>query len=104
MLVEARENNLNDLVKEGFVIVDFYGETCGPCKILAPFLNRLESEFPFITVVKVNTTKYPNYSEELKITAVPTLMFYNNGELKERHLGVLSIEQLEERMSKYMYE
>lgn len=104
MMVCAQENNLKELVKEDFCIVDFYSETCGPCKLLLPVLNRLESEFPFITVVKVNTTAYPNYVEEYELHGVPTLLFFNEGVLRERHMGVLNADQLKERIAKYLYD
>lgn len=104
MIIHAEENNLKELVKEDFCIVDFFSDSCGPCKLLIPILNRLESEFPFINVIKVNTSQYPNYSDEYDIHAVPTLLFYSDGELKERHLGVLNGEQFKERIAKYLYE
>lgn len=104
MIVCARENNLKELIKEDFCIVDFYSETCGPCKLLAPVLNRLESEFPFITVVKVNTTMYPNYAEEYELQGVPTLLFFKEGELREKHTGILNADQLKERIARYLYD
>ena len=104
MICYAEENNLKELIREGFCIVDFYSDSCGPCKLLAPILNRLEGEFPFINVGKVNTTTYPGYVGEYDVNAVPLLLFYNEGELKERHVGVLSGEQLQERIAKYLYE
>lgn len=104
MLTEAKQDNLKELIKEGVCVVDFYSETCGPCKALAPILNRLESELPFITVVKVNTTAYPNYAEEYEIQAVPTLLFYKDGMLCERHLGLLNGDRLKEKIGQYLYD
>lgn len=104
MILFAEENNLNDLTREGFCIVDFFSDTCGPCKLLIPILNRLESEFPFIKIIKVNTSTYPSYKDAYEITAVPTLLFMNEGTLKERHVGVLNSDQLKERISTYLYE
>lgn len=95
---------LEKLVEEGFCIVDFYSTTCGPCKMLAPILARLESEFPFVNVIKINITDYPEYAEKWDVQLVPTLMFYNEGELKERHIGVLDGDALRERIANYMYD
>lgn len=103
MIVYAENDNLKELTREGFCIVDFYSDSCGPCKILAAILNRVEILFPFITVVKVNTSAYPVYSDEYRIDAVPTLLFINEGELCERHVGVLTEEQLKEKIALYMY-
>ncbi len=104
MLLNADKDNLKELYANGFSVVDFYGETCGPCKILAPILEKIESELPFINVIKVNTTAYPEYSKEYEITAVPTILFVNDGEIKERQLGVMSESQLKEKIAQYMYD
>lgn len=103
MLSYAKENDLKELMAEGFCIVDFYSDTCGPCKMLAPVLEKLESELPFIHVIKVNTSTYPNYSEKYEIHAVPTILFVNDGELKERTLGFMNEAQLREKISEHMY-
>jgi thioredoxin len=104
MIVYAEENNLNELTKEGFCIVDFYSDTCGPCKLLATVFSKLETELPFVKVIKVNTSTYPNYTTEYEVNAVPTVLFLNDGELKERHTGFLSEDQLKEKIGEYMYE
>ena len=104
MLINAGKDNLKELYSVGFSIVDFYGETCGPCKLLAPILERLESEFPFINVIKVNTDAYPNYSKEYEITGVPTLLFVKDGEIKERRMGVMHEAQLKDKIAQYMYD
>lgn len=103
MLMYAEEKNLNELMQEGFCIVDFYSDTCGPCKMLAPVLEKLESELPFINVIKVNISTYPAYAQEFEIHAVPTILFVNEGELKERTLGFMTEAQLREKISEHMY-
>lgn len=103
MLMYAEENNLKELMQEGFCIADFYSDTCGPCKMLAPVLEKLESELPFINVIKVNISTYPAYAQEFEIHAVPTILFVNEGELKERTLGFMTEAQLREKISEHMY-
>ena len=103
MLTYAEEKNLNELMEEGFCIVDFYSDTCGPCKMLAPVLEKLESELSFINVIKVNISTYPAYAQEYDIQAVPTILFVNEGELKERTLGFMTEAQLREKISEHMY-
>lgn len=103
MLIYAEEKNLKELMQEGFCIVDFYSDTCGPCKMLAPVLEKLESELPFVNVIKVNISTYPAYAQEFEIHAVPTILFVNDGELKERTLGFMTEAQLREKISEHMY-
>lgn len=100
---EATPDNYKDIIKEGFVIADFYTETCGPCKVFSKILDEIEFEIPFINILKVNGTKYPQLSDEYNIRAVPTVLFYKDNVLVERHLGVIEPEQLKEMIAKYMY-
>ena len=103
MIEYANYENYNQLLSEGFVIVDFFSETCGPCKVLAKILEEITYELPFVNIVKVNTTAFPNYSKEYEVNAVPTLLFVVDGEIKERHLGVLREAELKEKISEYLY-
>ena len=56
MIQQANSENFESLVQDGFVIVDFYGTTCVPCKLFARILEDLDAEIPFLNIVKLNTT------------------------------------------------
>lgn len=99
----ANEQNYDELIKEGFVIVDFFSTTCVPCKMFSRILEDLEGELPFVNIVKVNTTDYPELGKKNEVQAVPTIHFYKDGELLEKHVGVLPYGEVKERISKYMY-
>ena len=60
MIQQANSENFESLVQDGFVIVDFYGTTCVPCKLFARILEDLDAEIPFLNIVKLNTTAWPN--------------------------------------------
>lgn len=104
MITIANGKPLEELAADGLCIVDFYSDTCAPCKILAMVLSRLESEFPFLNLIKANLSTVPEYGSKYDVRGVPTLLFYNNGELKERTMGVLAREELEARITRYLYE
>lgn len=99
----AMDNTFKDMINEDFVIVDFYGTTCVPCKMFAKILEKLDGEIPFTNIVKVNIDECPELKAEYRIQAVPTVMFFKEGECVENHLGVLSYDQVKERISEYMY-
>ncbi len=61
MIQQANSENFESLVQDGFVIVDFYGTTCVPCKLFARILEDLDDEIPFLNIVKLNTTDNPNW-------------------------------------------
>ena len=69
-----------DAMKEGKVILDVYTEWCGPCKFVSPILEKLKNE-GLIKLLKEDLDKNRPLGEKFGITAIPTLLFFNNGEL-----------------------
>ncbi len=104
-MIQHAENmeTYEKLTGEGFVIVDFYSTTCGPCRILARILEDLEAEIPFLDIVKVNITDSPELADAFSIGAVPVVRFYKDGVPVKTHLGVMQTEQIKEVISEYMY-
>jgi len=103
MVIEAKDETFHELIQEGVCIVDFYSTHCGPCRAVTAMLLKLEADFPFISVVKVNTDYCPKLAEEYQISALPTIYFVKDGEMKE-YQGVMQIFGLEEKLSKLLYE
>lgn len=99
----ATAQNFDELVKQDLVIVDFFSTHCGPCKVFSKVLEDIEAELPFVNIVKVNTTEQPELGERFEIHAVPTIHFYQDGELKDSHTGVIPTDKLREIVSEYMY-
>lgn len=91
----SKEDNFDNLVKEGKVIVDFYADWCGPCKMLGPILEELEG----IEIIKVNTDEFPALATKFGIMSIPTLLFYQDGEVKDKKIGLMPKEEIEEIIS-----
>lgn len=71
------------------VVVDFWAEWCGPCKMIAPVLEKLAVEFKGkVRVAKVNTDENPMLSQQFRIQSIPTLMFIKNGKMVGQSPGV----------------
>lgn len=81
------QENFNEEIKTGIVIVDFYADWCGPCKQLAPFLDKLSKENTNIKFVKVDTEESQELSSLYNIRALPTIVFFKNGKEEERNVG-----------------
>ena len=90
-MIYLEKNNLDELVKEGLYLVDFYAEWCGPCKMLTPVLENLEDK---INVIKVDIDKFEKLAFEYRIMSVPTLIFFKDGEKKEELIGFRDEEEL----------
>lgn len=102
--LDIKPDEFEQAVASGFWIVDFFSETCGPCKALSKILDELHFDYPSVNIAKINTTKHPEFSQKFDIKAVPLMLFVSEGEIKERHLGLLRKEQLEEKINTNMYE
>lgn len=83
---------LNDEVP---VLVDFSAEWCGPCKMLAPELEKLKKiHGDALRIIKVDVDKNPQAASAYQVSGVPTLMLYRKGQMLWRQSGVMSAQQL----------
>jgi len=76
------------------VLVDFYADWCGPCKRLAPVLDRLARNMPEAKIVKVNVDENPKLAAQYQVRSLPTLLVFQGGKVAGRHKGLADESQL----------
>ena len=95
----TEENFENEVLKSNVpVIIDFYADWCGPCKIQSPIIDNLAEEKNNIKVGKINVDDNPELAEKYSIMSIPTILVIQNGEVTNQFVGVTEKEKLEEAL------
>lgn len=85
MVVNFEGNNFNELIKTK-VLVDFYANWCGPCKMLGPVLEKISDE---IKVIKVNVDEYGDLARKYGVMSIPCIVLFDNEEEIKRNVGFM---------------
>ena len=86
---------------DGLILVDFYANWCGPCKMLAPVLEEVEKEFDDVTIAKVNVDEEPVVAALFKIISIPAIYLIKDREVVAKRIGYHSAEQLIDLINEY---
>ena len=94
MAKEITDSNFEELISSGQpVVIDFWAEWCGPCRMIGPIVEELSEEYDGkVLVGKVNVDDNPEICEKFEIRSIPTVLFFNGGELANNltHIGAAS--------------
>lgn len=89
MVIEASSENFDQEVQGPVTVVDFWAPWCGPCKMMAPIIDRLEKQFAGrIKFVKFNVDNSQEIAERYKVMSIPSLVLFKDGQAKEKVTGV----------------
>jgi len=89
--VEITDLNFEEIIgSEKPVMVDFWAEWCGPCKMVGPLVEEMAGEYDGKAVIaKVDVDNNPNVSAKFGIRSIPTMLFFKNGEVVDRQIGAV---------------
>ena len=95
-VITVTEKNFEEevLKSEKTVLIDFYADWCGPCKMLSPIVEQVAEENDKIKVVKINIDQEENLAVEYQIVSIPTLVVIKNGKEIKRSVGVIDKEKI----------
>ena len=97
MAVEITDSNFETVVKNSdkVVLVDFWAEWCGPCRMVGPIVEELAKEYDGKAVIgKLNVDNNPNVSMEFGVRNIPTILFFKNGKVVDKQVGAVPKAQL----------
>ena len=102
MLKKVNENEFKEEIKEGVVVVDFFADWCGPCKMLSPIMESLSEEMNNVNFIKVNVDECGDIAREYRIMNIPTIIMFKDGVKKETIVGFNPKEVLSEKIKQYL--
>lgn len=89
------EEEFNEVIKKDKVVVDFYAEWCGPCKMLSPILDKVSKEMSLDTY-KVNVDEVEDVARQYGIMSIPTVMIFEKGKMTKKNVGFMDDAELRE--------
>lgn len=89
-------------IKSGVVVVDFFANWCGPCKMLAPIFEELGNEMDGVKFVKVDVDQSPDVAMTYKVASIPTVIVFKDGEKVASNVGFIPKEQIKQMVEAHI--
>lgn len=104
MALTLTEQTFDEEVKgsDGPVLVDFWAEWCGPCKMIAPVLDEIAADFPALRIGKINIDENLELARRFEVMSIPTLILFKDGEPQLRIIGAKGKGQLLEELHQFL--
>ncbi|MDD4289677.1 MAG: thioredoxin [Patescibacteria group bacterium] len=95
------DSNFDNFIKENNnVVVDFFADWCGPCKMLSPIIEELSESYKDkgLKIVKVNVDEASTIAQKFDIMSIPTIIFFQDGKIKDTIIGLVTKEVFENKI------
>ncbi|MDR0686822.1 MAG: thioredoxin [Dysgonamonadaceae bacterium] len=104
MTIEITNSNFQGLIEAGkLVVADFWAEWCGPCRMIGPVIEELAEQYGDEVIIgKVNVDRDEELPARFGVRNIPTILFFKDGELVDRHVGVARKTVLEEKINQLL--
>jgi thioredoxin 1 len=102
--ITSKEQFQQEIAHEGVSVVDFYADWCGPCRMVGPIMEELQSDNAEkgVKVLKINVDEHPDIASEFGVSSIPAVFFIKNGEIKEGMVGANPKTVYQEKIDTYL--
>ncbi len=99
MALQFTDQTAREAIESGKpVVIDFWATWCGPCIKLGPVVEELAEKYPDVVIGKLNIDDNDEIASANRVRNIPTVLFFSNGELKERSVGLVKLSDLEAKL------
>lgn len=85
--ITQKQEFTDALTHDGLVVVDFFATWCGPCKMIAPLLDKFSQEYTTAKFIKVDVDEFGDIAQEYEVSSMPTVIFFKGGKLVTKVIG-----------------
>ena len=102
-VIELTDDSFESTINDGVVLVDFWAPWCGPCKMITPVVEEIAGEYAGkVTICKMNTDEHRDAAVQHAISAIPTLILFNAGEVAKKWVGLTTKDDLTEAIDELL--
>ena len=104
MALQITQENYDEVISSNKpILLDFWAEWCGPCKLIGPIIDEVSEDFSDTAIVgKINVDDSAELSSKYGIRNIPTLLFIKNGEVVDKHVGAVSKKEISDKLNSLM--
>lgn len=96
------QNGFNEALNNRYVLVDFYADWCGPCKMVGPVLEELDAENDQLTIVKVNVDNELDLASKYAVQSIPNMIFFKEGKAVTQIIGFANKDAILDKINPFM--
>lgn len=96
------QNGFNEALNNKYVLVDFYADWCGPCKMVDPVLEELDAENDQLTIVKVNVDNELDLASKYGVQSIPNMIFFKEGKAVTQIIGFANKDAILDKINPFM--
>ena len=96
------KQNFDEITSKGVVLIDFFANWCGPCKMLAPVLEDVAAQMPDVTFAKVDVDQEPGLAGKFGIQAIPNLIIFKDGKAVDQITGFVGKDVIVDKLNKLL--